>query len=437
MTTLDSIKRFLIPKQQEARQPIPEGLYHYSREADGTYTRFHLRVEPDGHGMLLANASIAARLSSSGVLIAKELLDGTPETAIYDRLQRTFRGATQERMERDLERVAALIANLASPGDNYPIINLEDAAISPYEARLMAPLQADVPLAEPEKMVPLVDRLWDAAIPHVTFLVPDNPKTLHLLRAVERAEDLGMIAGIRARASDLQRAGLLTDLANAGVDHVTIPYASATPAIHDALIGAGDHEMTIAVFEELIELEVAPVAEVPLIDQTLEGLTETLSTLLAHSISNVLFFAIAAPDDTPAESRAGALAASAIPQTAGIVEDLSNQLQVRFIWQPTVMRDPAHSISEQARQGARTSDELSILVQPDGEVIPPRGPYRSAGNLLTDNWTSIWNDDSFRRYRERVERPTRCDDCPGLVICAADCPRKQQGWSQPSGGTIQ
>jgi radical SAM protein with 4Fe4S-binding SPASM domain len=435
MTTLESIKRFLIPKQQEARQPIPEGLYHYSREANGTYTRFHLRVDPDGHGMLLANATIAARLSPSGVLIAKELLEGTPEKAIYDRLQRTFRGASRERMERDLERVAALIANLASPGDNYPIINLEDAAISPYEARLIAPLQADVPLAEPEKILPIVDRLWEAAIPHVTFLVPDNADMLHLVRAVERAEDLGMIAGIRARALYLQRSGSLADLANAGLDHVTIPYASAAPAIHDDLLGAGDHESTVAVFEELIALEVAPVAEIPLIDQTLGGLIDTLNSLLAHSIGNVLFFAIAAPDDLPPNLRAGALAASAMPQTAGIVEDLSNQLQVRFIWQPTVMRDPARRMSEQVRQGARTSDELSILVKPDGEVIPPRGPYRSAGNLLTDEWTSIWNDDSFRRYRERIERPTRCDDCPDLVICAADCPRKQQGWSQPAGVT--
>ena len=32
------------------------------KEADGMFTRFHLRVDPDGRGMLLANATAAARL---------------------------------------------------------------------------------------------------------------------------------------------------------------------------------------------------------------------------------------------------------------------------------------------------------------------------------------------------------------------------------------
>ena len=94
------------------------------------------------------------------------------------------------------------------------------------------------------------------------------------------------------------------------------------------------------------------------------------------------------------------------------------------------MRDPGIPLSKQVRMGPRCSDDLSIRVESHGDVIPARGPYRSAGNLLTDEWETIWNDDAFLRYRERVERPTRCAECPGLAICAADCPRKPAGWSQ-------
>jgi radical SAM protein with 4Fe4S-binding SPASM domain len=103
---------------------------------------------------------------------------------------------------------------------------------------------------------------------------------------------------------------------------------------------------------------------------------------------------------------------------------------VRFIWQPPLERDPARSLAEQVQQGPRCSGDVAVRVEPDGEVIPARGPYRSAGNILTYEWPRIWNDQAFRQYRERVESPTRCDDCPGLAICAADCPRKQAGWAQ-------
>ncbi|MCI0396390.1 MAG: hypothetical protein L0332_28045 [Chloroflexi bacterium] len=442
MTIKTILKKLFIPQPPAAPEVVPSGLYHYMREAGsassepGTYTRFHLRVEPDGRGMLLANATAAARLSPSGVLMAKELLDGaSPEKVLAD-LKASFRGAPLEVMQYDLERVAGLINGLAAPGDNYPILNFEDPDLSPYEARLMAPLQADVPLVEPEQLALILDRLWAAGIPHVTFLAPENANPTHLVRAVERAEDLGMIAGVRGRATDLSQGNLLRELALAGVDHVTVPYASAGPAVHDAFLGLGDHAAAETLLVAIQENEVAAVAEVPLVEETLAGLRQTLNALLALGIHNYSFFAIAALNDMSEAQRAGALTASAMPQAASRVEELSNDMDVRFIWQPPVQRDPAISLAVQVQRGPRASGDVSMRVEPDGAVIPPRGPYRSAGNLLADEWPNIWNDDAFLHYRERVERPTRCDECPDLAICAVDCPRKPAGWSQGVGGVL-
>lgn len=400
--------------------PIPPGLYHYMREADGSYTRFHLRVEPDGSGMLLANATAAARLSPSGVVIARGLLEGEDEEAIVRELAARFRGASRQVMRDDLERVKTLIAELVAPGDNYPIINLEDAAVSPYKARLMAPLRADVPLAEPERLLPIIDRLWEIGIPHIAFLVPENPDAGHLLRAVERAEDVGMISGVRGRGSDLWPGTLLKDLALAGVDHVTVLYASVHRDTHDALCGEGDHEAAERAIAAAHEYEVCPVAELPLVEATLDSLHDTLAALTGLGVTNVSFVAIAMPDDT--KQRDGAIPASAMPQVAALVEETAHEEQVRYLWQPPVMRNGAKSLAAQVRQGPRCSGDVAVRVEPDGAVIPPRGPYQSAGNLLSDPWDTIWEHPAFRAYRGRVEAPTRCNICPGLAICAADCP---------------
>jgi hypothetical protein len=69
--TTDWFKRLFSLKRIPAEPMIPPGLYHAMQEADGIYTRFHLRVELDGTGMLIANATAAARLSPSGVIITK------------------------------------------------------------------------------------------------------------------------------------------------------------------------------------------------------------------------------------------------------------------------------------------------------------------------------------------------------------------------------
>lgn len=430
MTTKDLLKRLFTFRAAQPTHVVPSGLYHTMRESDGAYTRFHLRVEPDGSGMLLANASAAARLSPSGVIMAKGLLDGDDEYTIRYNIKSQFQDATEDRVSADFKRIQGLIATLAGPGDNYPIINLDDAAFSPHAAQLMAPFEADVPLAEPERLRPIIERLWEIGIPHVTILAPQDPDAEHLVRAIERAEDTGMIAGVRARASDLAQGTLLDDLAMAGVDHITLPYASSQPETHDALLGAGDHAQVEQAIARIQDNEVSVVAEVALVEDTMDTLDATVERLSELGVTNVSFFAIAASDEMSDEQRAGALKANAMRQVAAYVEETAGESLVRYIWEPPGLRNPAQSLAEQVRHGPRCSGDVAIRVEADGTVVPPRGSHRSAGNLLNESWDEIWGNEAFRIYRDRLEAPTHCDVCPGLVICAADCPHEQSGWSQ-------
>ncbi len=79
------------------RSRVPPGLYHYTRESGGSVTRFHLRVSAVGEGLLLANAAAMARLSFSGVVLAKGLLEGKDAATLVQRAISIFRGATVER----------------------------------------------------------------------------------------------------------------------------------------------------------------------------------------------------------------------------------------------------------------------------------------------------------------------------------------------------
>ena len=140
------------PKLPLERMGITPGLFHYMREAEGTFTRFHLRVDSTGNGLLLANASAAARLRPSGVIIAKGLLEGREEADIVDRLTASFHDATPWQAAEDIERVRRILSTLDTPGDNYPILNLADPSFSPELAPLDRPLSADVSLAPPQRL---------------------------------------------------------------------------------------------------------------------------------------------------------------------------------------------------------------------------------------------------------------------------------------------
>lgn len=424
------LKKLFAIRRPTPPSPIDPGLYHALEEADGRFTRFHLRVERDGTGMLIANAQAAARLTSSGVVIAKGLLEGRAEDEILEQLQEHFQGADERVMRRDIADVDDLIAQVVRPGDTYPVFNLEDAAFSPHAAALIAPLQAAVPLAPPEQLVPVLDRMWEAGIPHVILLAPRSPEPAHLVRAVERAEDLGMIAGVRGLANDLYVGTLLADLQQAGVDHITFPYAANDPEIHDALCGEGDFVSAMEMLMWLEEQQICAVVEIPLVQRALYVLADTVQTVLTMGADNLVFVAYTSLEDDRAREE-GVFGPQAMPQVATSVEEVAEDSNARFLWAPPVQRDPGQTLAEQVQQGPRCYGDVAVRVEPDGRVIPARGAYESAGNLLDAPWDAIWEHEVFRDYREHVEAPTRCEVCPGLTICAAVCPREPAGWAQP------
>lgn len=421
------LERLLIPQlRRPARLPGP-GLYPFDRPLDEQRTmRYHLRIDPDGGGLLVVNATACAHLAPSGALIARLLLQGEGEEAVLHALAQSFDGVAPDQQRQDVAQVQTLLGRLAEPAGRYPVFNLDDPTAGPGRPRLFPPIEAVVPLVEPAALAALFSRLWQAGIPHVTLLAPAAADPAWLVAGVQEATQARLICGVSGRASDLAGGGLLDDMIAAGLDHLTLAYASHRPQQHDALYGAGDHALAEGLFAHTEALALAGVAQIPLLAGTVDHLEETLARLLALGVANVLFFALAAAQDTGD----GAIPAAGMAQMAATVEEAAEQAEVLYQWQPPVLRQPGLALDAQVRQGPRCSSDVAIRVEPDGAVIPPRGPRRVAGNLLSDPWPVIWQDAAFKAYRNRVERPTRCQTCPGLAICAADCPREPAGWAQ-------
>jgi radical SAM protein with 4Fe4S-binding SPASM domain len=217
-------------------------------------------------------------------------------------------------------------------------------------------------------------------------------------------------------------------LARAGLDHLDICCLSVVDEVHNGLAGDGDRQQVLQAFIAARKHGLCAVAQVALVRPTLATIHETLDALAGRGVRDVGLFAIATTDE--AEAAAGALRAEELPPVARLVEETAERLGVRLLWYPTLRFVRGRPLGQQACGGPRCSGDTAIRVEPDGSVIPPRGPYVSAGNLLIDDWETIERSEVFQNYRRRVESDTHCDQCPGLAICAADCPRNPAGWAE-------
>lgn len=425
MPFVDWLNRRRASPSPLGRAGVGPGMYAYVRTAGDSLARFHLRVDADGNGLVLANATAAAQLRPSGVIMAKSLLEDRSVESIVKQLQQAFRGVSVEQARADIEAVRQLLDQLPRPGRHFPVLNWDDPALSPRVTHLGTPLSADVPLAPLDRLRPLLERLWQNGIPHVTFVATPSLDAAALVAAVERAGDLGMITGVRARASDLATGRLLDDLCRVGIDHVNVGYSSSQAERHDALSGVGDQAQAEGLFNRLRGCEVCAMAEVALTASTLPDIESTLARLAELGVENVGFCALASIEGVPE-----ALAASVLASTAHRVQEAAELAEVRYLWYPPRRFRSDHTAAEQALAGPRTSGDTSIRVEPDGTTYAPRGPYRPAGNLLSSDWATITRGAVYAAYRQRIEADTRCSTCPGLVVCAADCPRDPAGWAE-------
>jgi radical SAM protein with 4Fe4S-binding SPASM domain len=411
-------RELVLPRRPGSFRAAPPGLHAFTRQRGGAPLRLHLRVEGDGSGLLLAAASEAVRLSAPATAAAHALLAGR------GRIEAGHAAGD----DAVVARIEILLQDLGRPDRLYPVFNLDDPALAGGRG-LLAPFEADVVLApDDDRVRQVLGRLWRAGVPHVRFRVPVGTLHAGVARAVERAEDVGLITGLRIGRPDEAAVAVLGRAVDAGLDHVTVSWPACRVG-GDGGGGGGDEARAAArrLLRAARELETCPVAEIPLVAAALPALDAALADLREAGVENAQVWAIATED--PADAQA--LQAAAMRQAAAWTEERADLGDVRVTWAPPARRDPRLTLAEQVARGPRAGSDLSVRVEQDGSVLPPRGASTPAGSLLEEDWATLWGREAFRRFRERVESDTRCDACPGLALCAADCPADPRGWSEP------
>ena len=234
------LKSWLVPQVDvgdRRSSQVDSGMYHYQRARDDGYMRFHLRVERNGESLLIAGASEAVRLSCDGTYVIKKLLGGGDPKALVNEL--SAQGADQSGAEQLVAEVEEIIAELGGPSSRFPIFNLSDPVNDPRDADLMAPFQADVDVEDLSQLRSILQKLWAAGIPHARFLPGPQLSDDDLVKAVEWAEDEGMIAGVRSTASWLMESRRVDRLAEVGLDYVLAPWA-VDAQLHSDWFGGAD-----------------------------------------------------------------------------------------------------------------------------------------------------------------------------------------------------
>ena len=235
---LDSLRERFAPVK-----PLPAGIYTYKAPLDAPlHYRLHLRLEPDGRGVLLVNASTVLHLNATAAEYAYHLVHHTPEDEAAQQIAGRYR-VSQTQALQDYKDLVERIETLLLIPDLDPVTYLDFDRHEPYSGRLSAPYRLDCaltyrlpetvdPESAPESRVDrelstaewktVLNKAWEAGIPHVTFTGGEPTLREDLVDLLNHAENLGMVTGLLTDGQRLGESEYLDSLLQAGLDHILI-----------------------------------------------------------------------------------------------------------------------------------------------------------------------------------------------------------------------
>ncbi len=421
---------------------VPQGgLYHFDYQGSGERARVHLRIDHDGSGLLLVNASRVMHLNPTATMMAYFILQKTPQDGAIKIIAHTF-DAPVDQITKDYAKITYQLTELIKPDGACPIHDLNLEIRPPFSTRPSAPYRMDLavtyrcnndcahcynarsrdyPELSTARWHQVIDRLWEIGIPHVVFTGGEPTLRTDLPELIGHAESNGQITGINTNGRRLSDREYVEQLVKAGLDHVQITLESHDPRIHDEMVGChGAWKQTVAGIHHVLETPLYVMTNTTMLSTNSPGLQDTLEFLAQTGVPTVGLNALIYSGR--GSSVKTGLAESDLTNLLATAREVTGNHQQRLIWYTPTQY--CHFDPMQLELGVKgcTAALYNMCVEPNGDVIPCQSYYQSLGNILTSSWDSIWNHDLSVSLRERKNIQEKCQDCALLAECGGGCP---------------
>jgi organic radical activating enzyme len=372
-------KVFYTPK------PFPPGNYQIvSQTDDGAPLRMHLRIEKKGEGIFILNASTILHLNPTATEIAYHIIQQTPENQIVAEFVKRYK-VDAETAIADVQDFKDRLHSLIHTPDLDPEMFLDVDRVDLHSTDLSAPLRLDCALTyqmsdgstsqyaptdrvtrnlDTEEWKSIINKAWQAGIPHVVFTGGEPTIRPDLPELVRATEDNGQVAGLITDGMRFTEKDYLHQLLQAGLDHVLF------------ILDPGE-------------------------DQSWEALRDVMGEdifVTVHlTINSKSLGFISTYFDRLKRIRVKSLSLSGDSESSKEVlksaQQKASEYGFSLVWDlpvPYSANNPINLELETANLKSNGRGKTWLYVEPDGDVLPAQGVNKVLGNFLSDKWESIW-----------------------------------------------
>jgi radical SAM protein with 4Fe4S-binding SPASM domain len=443
MTIFGKVKRY-IQGVNEISWNISDrtkSIHHYAINDNGASTRVHLRLEQDGSGVLLVNANSIFHLNQSAAEMAFFSLEKTPENQVLNALGSRYH-ASKEQLRMDYSGFQEQLQGLIHPNGGCPICDYEVEATTPFSHNPSAPYRMDLALTyrcnnncshcyndpnrdrlelNTQSWEQILEKLWDDRIPHIVFTGGEPTLRNDLPALIHKAESQGQITGLNTNGRRLKQPSYVEELVSSGLDHIQITLESHLESIHDQMVERkGAWQDTTQGIANALKNKLFVMTNTTLLKENSIYLRDTLEFLGEMGVPTVGLNALIYSGS--GRYVGTGLSESELPSLLEIARDITDHYHQRLIWYTPTQYCHFDPVQMQLGIKGCTAALYNMCIEPDGSVIPCQSYYQSLGNILEDDWQSIWNHPLASQLRSRALAPQKCRSCTFLAECGGGCP---------------
>lgn len=376
---IEAFRRLLTPVE-----PLPPGIYHYQAPSDAAIPyRLHLRLEPDGSGLLIVNASTILHLNQTAAELAYHLVKQTPEEQLVDEISKRYR-VRRERIREDYQQLQDRLYTLIHTPDLDPEMFLDFERTTPHSQKVSAPYRLDCALTyrllgkyddsiTPTKRVDrelttvewcsVFDKAWSFGIPHIILTGGEPTLREDLPELIAHTEANGQVVGLLSDGLKFNQKDYLQTLLNTGLDHLMFSLQPLDENSWNALNNVLSADLYVTVHHTLTEQNAANTSKI----------------LNKLSSSGVKSISITASD----------------PSLQSSLLEYRNQaasLGLSLVWNLPVPYSAFNPIALETQMDNVPSGAKHdwLYIEPDGDVLPAQGINQVLGNILSDPWDTLW-----------------------------------------------
>ena len=429
------------------RTKIPQGRYTYRGEGDFSGLALQLRVEPDGNGLLIINANTVLFLNETSTAYAYFLMQGLTTDEVVSKIRGIFR--VKERLARlDYEKLVYTISTLAQTEEVDPISYLDLKKIEPFSQEYSAPLRVDLSVTfrcqnscvhcyaggshetqelSTNEWKQVIDRLQEIGVFIITFTGGEPTIRQDLPDLLSYGQKKGLVTGLITNGRNLTDEKYVKILEASGLDFVQVTLESHEPEVHDLMTGVkGSWKETVKGIKNLIPTNIYTTTNSTLSKYNAEYFLDTIDFIKELGVAafgcNSLIYSGKAKDVVDDFAFPIEDLKILLPK----IKDKAAKLGLKFLWYTPTQYCKFNPVKLGLGIKSCSAAMITMCVGPNGDVYPCQSYFESLGNILKNDWESIWNHPLATKIRNREYVESKCKDCPELQICGGGCPLELQ-----------